>query len=187
MLHSHNYIQSFKTAIESVRPGTPDFIIIHANKVLVGEHGGRYIAPSTNQVAVMLCWSNDGYTINDPQVDPVTGAPLYNVVSCMNYYCYPIMTIFNNFNPILRYGMLTNQCLVNQCAKIQSERFACIHNNQTKLQAENYDALQLNEHSSEIGQLIILPSSFMGGPKYLHEKTQEAMTFVRHHANLIFL
>ncbi|CAF4958321.1 unnamed protein product [Pieris macdunnoughi] len=56
MLHSHNcYIQSFKTAIESVPADNPDFnVVIHANKVPVGEHRGRYNAPSTSEVAVVI-------------------------------------------------------------------------------------------------------------------------------------
>ncbi|CAF4918492.1 unnamed protein product [Pieris macdunnoughi] len=68
----------------------------------------------------------------------------------------------------------------NQYAKIESERLAYIRNNQTKLRAENYvhlrDALQANEHRNGIGQLVILPSSFTDGPRYLHEKSQDAMT-----------
>lgn len=225
MLHSHNcYIQSFKTAIESVPVDTPDFnVVIHADKVPVGEHRGRYNAPSTSEVAVviagqqfdkrdivlrsrddnlqkiselhrsydslqyplMLCRGEDGYAINVSQVDAITGAPLRKTVSCMNYYCYRIMTRRNNFNPLIRYGVLTNQYLVDQYAKIESERLAYIRNNQTKLRAENYihlqDALHANEHSMGIGQLVILPSSFTGGPRYLHEKSQDAMVYVRHY------
>ncbi|XP_076256102.1 uncharacterized protein LOC143193665 [Rhynchophorus ferrugineus] len=75
--------------------------------------------------------------------------------------------------------------LVDQYAKIESERLAYIRNNQTKLRAENYvhlqDALQANEHVNGIGQLVILPSSFTGGPRYLHEKSQDAMTYVRNY------
>ena len=225
MLHSHNnYIQSFKTAIESVPPGTPDFnVVIHANRVPAGQHIGRYNAPSTSEVAVViagqqfdkrdivlrsrddrlqkiselhrsydtlqypliLCRGEDGYSINICQSDPVSGAPLPKTVSCMNYYCYRIMLRNNYFNPLLRYGMLLNQYLVDQYAKIESERLAYIRNNQTKLRAENYvhlqDALQSNEHCNDIGQIVILPSSFTGGPRYLFEKSQDAMTYVRHY------
>jgi len=64
--------------------------------------------------------------------------------------------------------MLTNQYLADQYAKIESERLAYIHKKQTKLRAENYvhlqDALQVNEHNNGIVQLVILHSSFTGGP-----------------------
>ncbi|GBM74316.1 hypothetical protein AVEN_193307-1 [Araneus ventricosus] len=34
---------------------------------------------------------------------------------------------------------------------------------------------------ADIGQLIILPSSFTRGPRYMHERTQNAMTYVKNH------
>ena len=32
-----------------------------------------------------------------------------------------------------------------------------------------------------LGQMVVLPSSFTGGPRYMHERTQDAMTYVRHY------
>jgi hypothetical protein len=29
--------------------------------------------------------------------------------------------------------------------------------------------------------MVILPSTFTGGPRYMHERTQDAMTYVRHY------
>ncbi|CAB3257174.1 unnamed protein product [Arctia plantaginis] len=181
MLHSHNCcIQSFKTAIKSVPVDNSDFnVVIHANKVPFGEHRGRYNAPSTGEVAVviagqqfdkreivlnrrddnlqkktelhssynslhyplLLCRGEDGFAINVSQVDPISSAPLRKTVSCINYYCYRIP--YYNFNHLLRYEMLTTQYF-DQYAKIESERLAYIHNNQTKLRAENDVHLQDN-------------------------------------------
>ncbi|GFW00168.1 ATP-dependent DNA helicase [Trichonephila clavipes] len=33
---------------------------------------------------------------------------------------------------------------------------------------------------SELGKMVVLPSSFTGGSRYMHERTQDAMTYVRH-------
>lgn len=33
---------------------------------------------------------------------------------------------------------------------------------------------------TELGTMVVLPSSFTGGPRYMHERTQDAMTYVRH-------
>jgi len=56
MLHSHKwYIQSFNTAIDSVPVDTPDLnVVIHTNKVPVGEHMGWFNAPSTSEVVVVI-------------------------------------------------------------------------------------------------------------------------------------
>ncbi|GBN61620.1 hypothetical protein AVEN_62137-1 [Araneus ventricosus] len=34
---------------------------------------------------------------------------------------------------------------------------------------------------ADIGQLIILPSSITGDPRYMHERTQDAMTYVENY------
>ncbi|UYV80670.1 hypothetical protein LAZ67_19001334 [Cordylochernes scorpioides] len=65
---------------------------------------------------------------------------------------------------------------------VESERLSFIRRNQKKLRTENYihlqDALRADENLANIGQIVILPSSFTGGPRYLHERTQDAMTYV---------
>lgn len=60
------------------------------------------------QYPLMLCRGEDGYSINVSQVDPISDGSLRKTVSCMNYYFHRIMTRRNNFNPLLRYRMLTN-------------------------------------------------------------------------------
>ena len=35
--------------------------------------------------------------------------------------------------------------------------------------------------ATELGQLCILPSSFTGSPRYMHERTQDAMTYLRNY------
>lgn len=32
---------------------------------------------------------------------------------------------------------------------------------------------------TKLGTMVVLPSSFTGGPRYMHERTQDAMTYVR--------
>ena len=61
-----------------------------------------------------------------------------------------------------------------------------ITNNQIKLRVDSYvhlmDAVGRHDADfSNIGQMIVLPSSFTGGPHYMHEHTQDAMTYVRHY------
>ncbi|GBP56607.1 hypothetical protein EVAR_80371_1 [Eumeta japonica] len=66
-----------------------------------------------------------------------------------------------------------------------SERLNFIKRNQKKLRAEDYihlrDAVVNDGHlnASNIGQHVILPSSFTGSPRFMNEKSQDAMTYVR--------
>ena len=59
--------------------------------------------------------------------------------------------------------------------------------NQKKLRVENYehlrDAIANDANPNDIGQLTILPSSFTGGPRYMQERTQDAMTYVRNYGS----
>ena len=61
--------------------------------------------------------------------------------------------------------------------------------NQNKLRTELYSHLKdavdkasaTNDQvmADNIGQAFILPSSFTSGPRYMHEKTQDALAYVR--------
>jgi hypothetical protein len=67
-----------------------------------------------------------------PQVIPVTRELVQKKVSCMDYHCYRIMERHHNYNVLLRYGMLFNQYVVDQYAKIELEWLAFIRRNQIK-------------------------------------------------------
>ncbi|GFT29872.1 ATP-dependent DNA helicase [Trichonephila clavipes] len=68
---------------------------------------------------------------------------------------------------------------------LQSERLRYIQCNQKKLRVEEYihlrDAVVSERNVYDVGQLIILPSSFTGSPRYMQEHTQDAMTYVRNY------
>lgn len=89
----------------------------------------------------------------------------------------------NEYNHLHNYKQLFNQYLVDIYAKIETERRIFIQTNQKKLRVENYihlqDAIHQNENVEDLGQLVILPSSFTGGPRYMHQRTQDAFCYVR--------
>lgn len=89
----------------------------------------------------------------------------------------------DTFNHLLHFKQLTCQLLVDAYAKIESERLLFFRLNQKKLRAEEYihlrDSMNADGQPSNIGQPVILPSNFVGGPRYMAEKTQDAMVYVR--------
>lgn len=52
------------------------------------------------------------------------------------------------------------------------------------MRAENYihlkDSLLTDIPINSIGKLIVLPSSFTRSPRYMHQYTQDAITYVKH-------
>lgn len=68
-------------------------------------------------------------------------------------------------------------------AKIESERLLYIRLNQRKLRVEEYirlrEAIANDGNVENLGALVILPATFTGSPRHMHEYTQDAMTYVK--------
>lgn len=117
------------------------------------------------------------------------GEEVQKTVSAMNFYAYRLMIRQNEENYILRGKKLFHQYAVDMYAKIESERLNYIRFNQRKLRAEEYihlrDAINndgnRNFDPNDIGQITILPSSYVGSPRHMHEYAQDAMTYVRYY------
>ncbi|XP_050059695.1 uncharacterized protein LOC126550985 [Aphis gossypii] len=69
--------------------------------------------------------------------------------------------------------------------KVETERLAFIRFNQPKLRSEDYihlrDAIHSDGDVQNIGRLTILPSTYIGSPRHMHEYAQDAMTYVRNY------
>ncbi|KAL8614341.1 hypothetical protein ACOMHN_007679 [Nucella lapillus] len=141
----------------------------------------------------LLFWAGqDSYNFALKQVQPKTQEEfeqdpqvqdLNKSVSCKDFYAYHLMERIG-FNHLLRFGRVTCQWIVDAYAKIEAERLGYIRRNQDKLRAEEYvplrDAMATDgADPHNIGQPVVLPSSFTGSPRYLAERTQDAMAYVR--------
>ncbi|GBP03652.1 hypothetical protein EVAR_91879_1 [Eumeta japonica] len=132
----------------------------------------------------LIFWKGqDGYCINIKQRDTVSGAETNKNVSSKDYYAYRLMIRRGLDNVILRCRELCQQFMVDMYAKIESERLRYLRYNQQKLRAEEYihlrDAINNNADVAEIGNHVILPSSYVGSPRHMQEYIQDALTFVR--------
>ncbi|CAF3254328.1 unnamed protein product [Rotaria sp. Silwood2] len=135
----------------------------------------------------LIFWEGeDGYHFLIMQTDPTTGTPVdRKKVSAMDFYAYRIMMRAGAINHILRCRQLFHQFIVDMYAKIESERLWFIRLNQKKLRVDEYihlrDAIANDGNADTLGQLVILPSTFTGSPRHMHEYTQDAMTYVRNY------
>ncbi|CAE1273773.1 unnamed protein product [Acanthosepion pharaonis] len=106
-------------------------------------------------------------------------------VSCRSYYAYMFMFREGEFNHLHRCRKLFLQFAVNMAAKMESERLGFIKLNQSKLRTDSYihlrDGLRFDGDPRNLGKPCIWPSSYTGGPRYMHERTQDAMNYVRHY------
>lgn len=103
----------------------------------------------------------------------------------MNFYAYRFMIRANSDNHLLRYRRVLQQYAVDMYVKVETERLNYIRFNQSKLRFEQYihlrDAMNNDADAGDIGRMTILPSTYIGSPRHMHEYAQDAMTYVRHH------
>ncbi|XP_063418456.1 uncharacterized protein LOC134701259 [Mytilus trossulus] len=104
-------------------------------------------------------------------------------VSAMEFYSYRLMQR-SDFNIILKSGRLFHQYIVDQFAKIEQERLNYCLYHQHELRSELYQGLSDAINSGDVdgatvGKKIILPSSFTGSPRCMHQFYQDAMSIVR--------
>lgn len=137
------------------------------------------------QYPLLFCRGENGYSVDIPHFDPKTKMFVTKSVSAAEFYSHRLMIREGEDNHILHFRSLLSQFLVDMYAKIETERLNYIKFHQKKLRAEEYVHLQdavrrQDADASQLGQMVILPSSFTGGPRYMHERIQDALTYVRH-------
>ena len=130
------------------------------------------------QYPLLFPSGEDGYSIHYPTQNGKN-------VTCMKFYCHRLMVRPSpDFNALHKSQRLMQQYIVDMAVKVESERLAFLRAKQKQLRAENYSTfadavLQDDANPQNIGQKVILPSTFIGGPRYMHQRTQDAMSYVR--------
>ena len=116
-------------------------------------------------------------------------------ITLLQYTAYHLHSRPNEFSTILRGCRLFQTYLVDMFACIDQERLHFIRTQQKRLRVTLLngieDALTLNDEEvdpNQIGQRIILPSSYLGGPRDMHQRYLDGMAIARHFKKIdIFL
>lgn len=132
----------------------------------------------------ILFWDGaDGYHLDVKMVDPLTGSETQKKCSATNFYSHRIMIRQDEDNYILRCRQLFHQYIVDMYAKIETERLVFLRFHQMQLRSEDYihlrDAVLNDGNATDVGRLTILPSSYIGSPRHMHEYAQDALAYVR--------
>ncbi|KAL4564801.1 hypothetical protein LXL04_028872 [Taraxacum kok-saghyz] len=104
-------------------------------------------------------------------------------VTMREYYCYKFQ-IREQRNLILLGGRLFQQFVVDTYVKIETSRLDFCRKNQSTIRAELYqgvvDCVTSGEvQPSMIGQRVVLPASFIGGPRDMRRRFLDAMALVQ--------
>ncbi|CAH2224923.1 jg5073, partial [Pararge aegeria aegeria] len=137
------------------------------------------------QYPIIFWQGEDGYDFSIKMINPITGSETNKKVSSMNYYSYRLMIRENEDNHILKCRRLYHKYVVDMNVKIETERLTFIRLNQTKLRSEEYihlrDAINTDGNAQNVGRMTILPATYIGSPRHMHEYAQDAMSYVRHY------
>lgn len=122
--------------------------------------------------------------INDE--DPVEER-MSRIATPRQFYVHRIMEREESYNHY--YGRLFLAFIADMYAKVESSRLRFIRREQGRFQtdvlrgaADAVYAADIGNNDAEarqIGRRVILPSSFPGGPRYMHQNFQDAMAIVR--------
>ena len=101
--------------------------------------------------------------------------------TCLQHVNYQLMDRKGIVNPILCGNTLGQQYIVDQFAKAELSRLNYVECNQKEMRAEVYsgakDAMKQSdgEGLGKVGKKVILPSSFTGGDRYMHQQYLDAI------------
>ncbi|XP_050065101.1 uncharacterized protein LOC126554025 [Aphis gossypii] len=137
------------------------------------------------QYPIIFWQGEDGYDFSIKMINPIAGSETNKKVSSMNYYSYRLMIRENEDNHILKCRRLYHKYVVDMYVKIETERLTFIRLNQTKLRSEEYihlrDAINTDGNAQNVGRMTILPATYIGSPRHMHEYAPDAMSYVRHY------
>lgn len=107
-----------------------------------------------------------------------------NTVSALEFYAYKLQIRPSVDSILLESGRLLQQFVVDMYVKIETSRLDYFRNNQDKIRAEVYQGIidsfdQGETKGSKIGRRIVLPSSFIGGPRDMRKRYLDAMSLVQ--------
>ena len=104
-----------------------------------------------------------------------------NTSTC-DWYRYHLMVRPNDFESLKRGGRLTQEYLVDQAAKVEEFRLSYFRQHQQLFRVWDAQGLQDQlraDNFNRSGTSIILPASFIGGPRFMKKLYQDAMAVVR--------
>uniref|UniRef100_W5LW14 Helitron helicase-like domain-containing protein n=1 Tax=Lepisosteus oculatus TaxID=7918 RepID=W5LW14_LEPOC len=121
------------------------------------------------QYPIIFWKGQDGYFIN------ILSLSSGKKVTASDYCNYGEIKQFQSYFEVQRTIPPVHQYIIDMYAKTESEHLLFICQNQSTL-AETYQGLRdaiTSDGDINIGKRVILASTFTGGPRYMHEKTQD--------------
>uniref|UniRef100_A0A0R0KKU5 Helitron helicase-like domain-containing protein n=1 Tax=Glycine max TaxID=3847 RepID=A0A0R0KKU5_SOYBN len=108
-----------------------------------------------------------------------------NRLTMREWFAYRLQSRSNEAQTLLHSRKLFQQSIVEAYTMVESERLSYIRNNQKKLRVDKYCSLQTSldagsSKGSSKGKRVILPSTFVGSPRYMDQLYFDGMAICNH-------
>ena len=135
------------------------------------------------QFPLLFVYGQPGYNTN-MTLQEVRQNRKRNKLSMNMYYKYQLHERFDQYGLLFKAGRLFQQYVVTVYCALEQDRLDFHRSNQKKLRSDCLsgicDAISKGDHfGRDIGQKIILPSSFTGGPRYMYSHYLDALAICR--------
>ncbi|XP_027102921.1 uncharacterized protein [Coffea arabica] len=139
------------------------------------------------QYPIIFPYGEDGFRVNIPRnvsPNPRKSNGKRKFISMREFYAFRIQNRLNEAKTLVSAGNLFQQYIVDAFAAIEENNLNWIRANQQKIRAELYKGLQDNvvrgdTTPASAGKLLVLPSTFTSGPRYMVQNYQDAMAICR--------
>ena len=107
-------------------------------------------------------------------------------VSCREYYYFKLQIRPSTKSILLIVGRLFQQYVVDMYIKLETTRLNFYKTQQSQIRSELYqgivDVVNAGEtRGDKVGKRVVLPSTFIGGPKNMRHRYLDAMALVQHY------
>ncbi|KAF7372308.1 ATP-dependent DNA helicase [Mycena venus] len=193
---SHPYATIYKQALEILEDLEDDVQDAEVRlRVFPGNDRRRYNLPTAEEtsiphmrLSIMFCSSREANMDGTPDLyldEPEKDRP--GRLTQTRYHAFRLFTRETEFSTVLRGGRLLQEYMVDAFASIDQNRLSFLRHNQKKLRASVYsgleDAISNRDDDvdlNELGKRYILPSSYIGGPRHMQQRYQDAMAIARY-------
>ncbi|XP_076069747.1 uncharacterized protein LOC143041623 [Oratosquilla oratoria] len=159
--------------ITSPKPGSN-----YVTRIL--EHSNFFYDPF--QYPLLIPHGNMGYSYNLKLLQKGDKVRKYNKLTPAAFYSSMYMEREGVFNYITKCRRLFQQFVVDNYVKVETMRLDFIERNQNEIRKERSDILR-GENGIDRVQRIIIPPSYVGGPRYMKQRQQDALAFVTNYGS----
>ncbi|GJZ29210.1 DNA helicase [Tanacetum coccineum] len=143
------------------------------------------------QFPLLFPYGKDEYSKDLKLLGGTDTSDLDRRLTMEGYYAYVIHDRANCFNYLSRAGRLFQQYVVTAFCAIEQNRIDYVREHQNDIRNEYlsgiYDAINRGDNDgSDCGARLILPQSFVGGPRYMYSHYLDALAICRVHGNPSF-